>query len=96
MFLGKSQIRTRTVGFGLVQTGSQSVQDQTSPTLAPVVEAGPSVEMERMMARDAVEELLGIWPDGMSMVYIKLSLVEIAWHNYQETCKLCKSSDRQE
>ena len=33
VFLGKSQTWTGTVGFGLVQTGSQSVRDQTSPTL---------------------------------------------------------------
>ena len=32
-FLGKSQTGTGTAGFGLVQTGSQSVWDRTSPTL---------------------------------------------------------------
>ena len=32
-FWGKSQTWTGTVGFGLVQTGSQLVQDRTSPTL---------------------------------------------------------------
>ena len=34
VFLGKSQTGTGTARFGLVQTGSQLVQDQTSPTLA--------------------------------------------------------------
>ena len=33
VFLGKSQTWTGTAGFGPVQTGSQSVQDRTSPTL---------------------------------------------------------------
>ena len=33
VFLGKSQTWTRTTGFGLVQTGFQSVWDRTSPTL---------------------------------------------------------------
>ena len=33
VFSGKSQTWTRTVGFGPVQTGSQSVRDRTSPTL---------------------------------------------------------------
>ena len=49
-----------------------------------------------MTARDAMEELLGIQLDGMGTGYIKLILVEIAWHNYQETCKLHESSERQE
>ena len=34
VFLGKSQTWTGTMGFGLVQTGFQSVWDRTSPTLA--------------------------------------------------------------
>ena len=33
VFWGKSQTWTGTAGFGLVQTGSQSVWDRTSPTL---------------------------------------------------------------
>ena len=33
VFLGKSQTWSGTTGFGLVQTGSQLVRDQTSPTL---------------------------------------------------------------
>ena len=41
MFLGKSQTRTRTTGFGLVQTGSQSVRDRTSPTLGWVASRPP-------------------------------------------------------
>ena len=35
--LGKSQTGTGTAGFGLVQTGSQSVPDQTFPTLVQAV-----------------------------------------------------------
>ena len=37
MFLGKSQTGTRTTGFGLVQTGFQSVWDRTSPTLVTLL-----------------------------------------------------------
>ena len=45
VFLGKSQTWTGTMGFGPVQTGSQSVWDQTSPTLAlrrHMIVLGPS------------------------------------------------------
>ena len=35
-FLGKSQTGTGTAGFGLVQTGFQSVPDRTSPTLPSI------------------------------------------------------------
>ena len=41
VFLGKSWTWTGTAGFGLVQTGSQSVRDQTSPTLPPPLTAQP-------------------------------------------------------
>ena len=36
--MGKSRTWTGTAGFGLVQTGSQSVRDRTSPTLVPTLE----------------------------------------------------------
>ena len=63
------------------------------PMVVPAVEAGLSVEMVRTMARDAMEELLGIWSDGTGMGYIEPSLAEITWHNYQEMHKLRESSE---
>ena len=69
---------------------------QDVPVVVPVAEAGLSAETARTMARHTMEELLGIWSDGTINRYIQLSLVEITWHNYQETHKLCKSSDWQE
>ena len=62
----------------------------------PVAEVGLSVEVVRMTLGDAMEELLGMQSDGRINGYLELSLVEITWHNYQETCKLRESSDWQE
>ena len=66
---------------------------QDAPAVAPVAEAEPSVEVTRMTLRDTVEDLVGIRSDRMIHGYLKPSLAEIAWHNDQEMCKLCKSSD---
>ena len=41
VFLGKSQTWTGTAGFGLVQTGFQSVWDRTSPTLVRLTTSFP-------------------------------------------------------
>ena len=69
---------------------------QDALAVALVAEAVWSAEATRMTPRDAMEELLGIWSDRMIHGYLEPSLVEIAWHNYQETCKLHKSSDWRE
>ena len=69
---------------------------QDTPAVAPVAEAGPSAEVTRMTPRDSMEELLGIRSDGTIHGYLEPSLAEIAWQNFQETCKLRKSSDRRE
>ena len=45
---------------------------------------------------DAIEALLGVRSDGTIHGYLQPSLVETAWQNLQETCKLRESSDRWE
>ena len=69
---------------------------QDVPAVAPVAEAGPSAEVMRTTLRDAMEELLGIRSDRTIHGYLEPSLAEIAWQNFQETCKLRESSDRWE
>ena len=71
--------------------GDATMQDM--PVVVLVAEVGLSVEVARMMARDAMEELLGIWSDGKINGYIEPSLAEITWYNYQEMCKLHESLD---
>ena len=67
---------------------------QDALAVALVAEAVWSAEATRMTPRDAMEELLGIRLDRTIHGYLKPSLVEIAWQNFQETCKL--SLDRWE
>ena len=71
----------------------EDVMMQDVPEVAPLAEAGPSVEATRMLLVDVIKVLLGVRSDGTIRGYLQLSLAEITWQNLQETCKLCKSSD---
>ena len=69
---------------------------QDTPEVAPMAEVGPLADAMRASPMDAIEALLGVRSDGTIHGYLQPSLVEIAWQNLQETCKLCQSLDHRE
>ena len=66
---------------------------QDAPVVVLMAEEGPLAEAMRTTLMDTIKELLGIWSDGTIHGYLKPSLVEIAWQNLQEMCRLCESLD---
>ena len=75
VFSGKSQTWTRTAGFGLVQTGSQSVRDRTSPTLGSSLK--DSLENTSRKLRYGFGSISSSLAVGVSSLAASVSCIEI-------------------